>query len=425
MLMAAQRIERIFMRVCVVTEAGYVHGIGGMQEHTSNLVRGLVAAGHEVEVITGPHPDGLTDATYDGGTWHFVDAPTTRPGLPMRNPEWHRRTALRFQQLHDQKPFDVVHSESTSALGLLHRRLHRLVPTVAKFHGNYLGHVRENIRRARTRGDVVREAKSLIWTTGKHFLSRGNWHLFRDCEAMVPSRAQLDDTCRSHLLKRSRVHIVANGIDTDLFAPGSRDEARRELGLGPEPIFVSVGRLNREKGVRHLIAALARVPGDARLLIVGDGEERQALELRVHDEGVADRVTFVGAVQREGVASYLRAADVFVFPTEHPEAAPLVLPEAMSVGLPVVASRVGAIPEVVGDGATALLVPPGDPEALADGMRSLVESPERRRQMSEASRRRILDEFTLERMISRTVDVYEIARRGHASGDGHGSNGRR
>ena len=83
----------------------------------------------------------------------------------------------------------------------------------------------------------------------------------------------------------------------------------------------------------------------------------------------------------------------------------------MSCGLPVVASRVGAIPEVVdGDGERALLVPPGRPDALAAAMGSLAADPELRRRLGEASRQRILDEFTLERMIERTVDVYEIAR---------------
>ena len=132
------------MRVCVVTEAGYVHGIGGMQEHTSNLVRGLVDAGHEVEVITGPHPEGLAETTHEGATWHFVDAPTTMRRLPMRNPEWHR-------QVHGPVPRAAraaavrcrpqrVDERSRSACTAV---LHRPVPIVAKFHGNYLAYARE------------------------------------------------------------------------------------------------------------------------------------------------------------------------------------------------------------------------------------------------------------------------------------------
>ena len=139
------------MRVCVVTEAGYLHGIGGMQEHTSNLVRGLTDAGHEVEVVNGPHPEGVRQTIHDGATWHFVDAPAWRTRVPVRNPAWLRGSASRFLELHHEQPFDVVHSESSCALGLLHRRFDRFVPIVVKFHGNWLGYVRQNASRMRSK----------------------------------------------------------------------------------------------------------------------------------------------------------------------------------------------------------------------------------------------------------------------------------
>ena len=399
------------MRVCVVTEATHLHGIGGMQEHTSNLVRGLVAAGHGVEVLSARHPEGLAETTQDGAIWHFIDVPGWWTRVPMRHPDWLRVSASRFVELHEQRPFDVVHSESTCALGLLQRHLERRIPIVAKFHGNYLGYLREAARRMRDGGHVRREAKGIVWTTGRHVSNRGNWHLFRRCEAMVPSFTQLEDTCRSHLLKRSRVHVVPNGIDATRFAPASRGDVRAELGLGrPGVLFVTVCRLYRGKGVRHALRALARLPGSARLVVVGDGEERASLETLVHELGLADRVTFTGAVPGEAVARYMQASDAFVFPTELPEAAPLVLPEAMGCGLPVVASRVGAIPEMADrNGEGAVLVPPGDVEALAAGMLRLFENPDLRTAMGEASRRRVLEEYTVSRMVDRTVDVYRIA----------------
>ena len=415
------------MRVCIVTVAGYVHGVGGMQEHTGNLLRGLVEAGHEVELITGRHPDGLSQAQHGGGLWHFVDAPTTLKRLPMRNPEWHRRSAALFQQLHAARPFDVVHSESTSALGLLHRNLHHVVPTVAKFHGNYLGYMRETLRRTRAQGRLGHEAKGVVWMTGKHFLTRGNWHRFRDCEAMIPSQTQLEDTCRSHLLKRSRVHVVPNGIDARLFGAGSRRESRDILGLGREPVILTVGRLERGKGVHHALAAVATLPPrhEARLVVVGDGEERGSLERLAADLGLAGRADFVGALPRERVATYLQAADLFVFPTVYPEAAPLALLEAMSCGVPIVASRVGAVPEIVDrDGESGVLVPPHDVEALAAAMRALIDDPERRQAIGDAARGRVLAEFTIEKMIARTLDVYEIALKSHSTGQAPHLSGR-
>jgi glycosyltransferase involved in cell wall biosynthesis len=410
------------LRVCVITVAGYVHGIGGMQDHTSNLVAGLVDGGHDVEVVSTRHPAGVAQAKHRGATWHFVDAPAWSERLPKRHPEWLRRSTAQFRELHEQRSFDVVHSESTSALGLLRDGLHRSVPVVAKFHGNYLTFAREILRQTRVTRDLKRGAKDFVWTTGRHVLTPGNVRLFRACEAMVASRAQLTDTCRSHLLKRSRVHVVPNGIDTERFSPGSRSEARAALGLGSGTVFVSVARIYRGKGVRHAIEALALLSSETRLLVVGDGEEREALERHAREIGLDGRVTFTGAVQPEQVARYLQAADAFVFPTLLPEAAPLTLIQAMSCGLPVVASRVGAIPEIAGNGdGNAFLVPPGDVDALAGAMRDVATSGELRQAMAKSSRRRALDEFTIARMIERTLAVYELVIHAHCtSGKGRG-----
>lgn len=387
-----------------------MHGIGGMQEHTVNLARGLTDSGHEVEVITARHPNGLSREAGDGITWHFVDARATSPRFPMRHPRFHRLSAERFLEIHRQRRFDVVHSESTSALGLLHLDLHKTVPIVAKFHGNYIGHAREMVARARDGGALVRETKGLMWLTARHFLSRGNWYMFRGCEAMVPSLSQLEDTRRSHLLDRARLHVVPNGIDARLFTPGSQADARSALRVGDALLFVCVGRLNREKGVRHALTALASLSDAARLCVVGDGEERGALEAHARRLGVADRVTFVGAVPSRRVAAFLQAADAFVFPTEHPEAAPLVLLQAMGCGLPTVASDVGAIPEITGRKEDcALLVPPGRADALARAMHRLAEDAQLRSAMGRRARERVMTEFTLERMVERTLDVYEIA----------------
>ena len=348
---------------------------------------------------------------HSGALWHFVDASASLARLPMRNPAWHRESARTFVALHAERPFDVVHSESTSALGLLHRRLHRSVPVVAKFHGNYLGFVRAGVRRAVSGGGAIREAKSFAWVTGKHFLTRGNWYAFRQCENMVPSFAQLRDTCISHALKRSRTHVVPNGIDTKVFSPGSREAARARLGLEARPLFLCVGSLYREKGVRHAIRALAMLDHEPRpgLLVVGDGEERPSLEALARDLGIADRVVFAGRQPRDRVVLYMHASDAFVFPTELPEAAPLSLPQAMATGLPAIASRVGAVPEVINRPGNGILVPPGAVGELARAMHQLVNDERRRHELGGAARKRIVEAFTLERMIDRTTAVYDVA----------------
>jgi glycosyltransferase involved in cell wall biosynthesis len=402
------------MRVCIVTVASYAHGIGGMQAHTVDLGRGLVRAGHEVEVITARHPEGETESDYAGFRWHFVDARSRRARLPMRSPDWLRLSAETFERLHHEHPFDVVHSESTSALGLLRLGVQHYVPVAVKFHGNYLGLARAALHRAvSTPGARIREAKHLIWISGQHFVPLDTIYRFRQCEAMVPSRQQLAGTSWSYLLGRSDVHVVPNGVDAALFRPRPQAEARAELGLDGGPILVAAGRLNLEKGFDHALRAAAALspefPG-LRLVIVGSGEERAALDALAADLELGSKAIFVGGQPRERMPLYLSASDVFLFPTERDEAAPLVLPEAMATGTPVVASEMGGIPEVIGpSGEAGVLVSPGDGQALVSAVGRLLRDPIARERMGATARARIVAEYTTERMVERALAVYELA----------------
>ena len=399
------------MRICIVTVASYAHGIGGMQAHSADLCRGLVEAGHEVEVVSARHRDGLTQTEHLGATWHFVDATARRPGRPYRNRDWLRASADAFAELHAARPFDVVHSESTSALGLLRRGVHRNVPVAVKFHGNYLGLAAATIGRGVRESGIgprVREAKHLVWLTAGHVIPP-DFVRFRACEAMVPSRQQLDGTVRSFLLDRARVHVVPNGISVEDFAAPGRDEARKSLGLGTGPILLCVGRLARDKGFATAIEALARLESDARLLVLGSGPERALLEQTARRTGVSDRVDFLGSKPRAEVVHHLAASDVFVFPTERDEAAPLVPLEAMAAGLPVVASDIGGGAELIESGNNGLLVPPASVYSLGGAIDSLLAKDALRRRMGEAARERIVERYTIEAMTRQTAAVYELA----------------
>jgi glycosyltransferase involved in cell wall biosynthesis len=385
-----------------------------MQDHTRALAKGLVAAGHETEIVTTRHPKGLLEEERDGARWHYVDAAHHHPWLPRRDPAWLPSSSETFLDLHRKRPFDVIHSESTSAIGLVRRGIHRLVPLVPKFHGNGIALTRAALARARV-GDTrakVREAKGLVWLFGAWF-QYGHWYRFHSCVWMVASRREFEDTRRESFLDGSLGRVVPNGVDATLFQPRPREEMRTELRLPDGPIFVSVGRLNVEKGMHHAVGALAALGVDApraRLVIVGTGEERERLERLSRSLGVEQRVHFVGGQPHEVVAKYLAAADVFLFPTERGEAAPLVLPQAMACAAPVVASDIGGIPEVVRrSGVNGILVPPGDVLALTDAMRTLVRDESLRRRLGQAARHRILVEYTVERMVEQSLDVYRLA----------------
>jgi glycosyltransferase involved in cell wall biosynthesis len=168
-----------------------------------------------------------------------------------------------------------------------------------------------------------------------------------------------------------------------------------------------IGTLSRHdpvKGLDVLVRAAAKVP-DTSVVVVGPREnERGDLEALAAEVGVSDRLHFVGWTDRP--RDYLPSFDVFAVPSRY-DASPLALLEAMAAGLPVVATRVGGIPEIVIAGETALLVPPDDPDALAGALRTLVADPALRERMGTAGRRRWLAEFSYEQMIAKFEAIFD------------------
>jgi glycosyltransferase involved in cell wall biosynthesis len=213
----------------------------------------------------------------------------------------------------------------------------------------------------------------------------------------------------------ARVEVIPNGVDVDGVAAtrGGELGLRSELGVpAGVPLVGEVGRLCAMKGQRELIEAIALVPGAWVVLVGADIEQggRYEAELRTaaSEAGVADRVVFAGF--RPDASDLIGAFDVLALPS-WTEGMPLVTLEAMARGVPVVATAVGGIPEVVVDGTTGLLVPLRDPQALAAALRALTDDPARARVMGEAGRARVHERFRAADSIARTLEVYdELAR---------------
>lgn len=167
---------------------------------------------------------------------------------------------------------------------------------------------------------------------------------------------------------RARIFVIPNGVDAGFFTTVDRRDARRRLGL-PEagPLIVSVASLEPAKGHEEMVRALARLPERVRLVIIGvdvpGGYRRRLVEL-IEQLGLSGRVSVLPAQPRDGIALYLNAADVTAL-ASHSEGCPNVVIEALACGTPVVATAVGAVPELVRPGETGLIVPPKDPDALA------------------------------------------------------------
>lgn len=209
-------------------------------------------------------------------------------------------------------------------------------------------------------------------------------------------------------LSDDRVVTIHNGIEIGRFqsTPDVGTAARSDLGIPPDvPLAVTVAVLRPPKGIDDMLAAMPEVlecQPDLHYLIVGEGPARHDLERLVSEHGLDERVIFAG--NRSDVPRMLAAADVFVLPS-HTEALPTAVAEAMAAGLPVVATRVGGIPEMV-DRKTGILVEPGDQHGLALAVGDILAEPDRGRELGERGAQRAEQDFDIRRQTRRLVDEY-------------------
>jgi glycosyltransferase involved in cell wall biosynthesis len=231
-----------------------------------------------------------------------------------------------------------------------------------------------------------------------------------DRVAAVSESARLIEVSRARV-SPEKVVVIPNGVDPGAYGaptPETRAAVRRSLGLPPETTLLGfVGRLHPVKGVDDLLRAarpvLNRFP-TARILVVGDGEDRARLERLSSEVGVTSGVLFLG--ERTDVAFLLGGLDVFVMPSRE-EGMPNAVLEAMAAGVPVVATTTGGTAELVVHGSSGLLVTPGDVEGLSSAMASLVEDRFLSERLAAAARARAAAAFSIEETVRRTEALYE------------------
>ena len=210
-----------------------------------------------------------------------------------------------------------------------------------------------------------------------------------------------------------RVVSIPTGIDLARFLPGERAAARAALGLpAADPIVGIVATLRSWKGHRYLLEALAAMARkDVRLVIVGDGPQRGALEARAAELGIAARVRFAG--NQDDVAPWMQAFDLFCLPSYANEGVPQALMQAMACGLAVVSTPVGSIDEIVVDGETGVLVPPEDAIRLRESIERLLGDEGERRALGTRAAQAARERFGEARMVERMVAVFRQAAARH------------
>lgn len=229
----------------------------------------------------------------------------------------------------------------------------------------------------------------------------------REFDAVAAVSNPLGRELRESGLASGKVHVVRNAWSNSAEILG-RGEARKLLGLPADGFVVGwVGRVSREKGPDVLLSSLPEIEiPRLQVSIIGTGRERPALERRVMELGLESVVSFHGLIP--DAAELYRAFDVFVL-SSRTEGTPISLFEAIGAGIPVVATKVGGVPDVVRHGEDGLLVPPEDPAALAGAVRSVYEDPSAAQERASSARRRLQREFGPEPWLDRYEEMYARA----------------
>ena len=288
----------------------------------------------------------------------------------------------------------------------LYRLFRRERPDIVHTHS--WGTVCEGLLAARLAGvPAVIHGEHGTLQTRAHQVRAQRWAWRRVGRLLSVSSRLADRMAHEVGISRDRVTVIRNGVDLSRFAPASRANARRTLGLPQTAVVLgAVGRLVEVKDHPLLLEAMAPLASEGlrcTVVIAGDGPLRPLLERRIQELGLADTVRLLG--HRPDIQNVFSALDVFVLPSRSEGMSNTIL-EAMASSLPVVATDVGGADEMVLNGETGVLVPPRNPAALTAALRDLAADTNRREAMGRAGRLRIERQFSLETMVNEYQQMY-------------------
>ena len=369
--------------------------MGGPALHVAYLTAGLAKRGYDTTLVAGSLARGEDSMAFvaDGLGLDVVRIDELgREISPLRD----LRATFRLARLIRRERPQILHTHTAKA------------GTVGRVAALLAGSRRPPIIVHTFHGHVLRGYFGPVRTWFFRALER--WLAARTTALIAVSPQVRDDLVSLGVAARDRFVVVRLGIELDeRVAPGqdSREESRRYLGIPAERFAVGwIGRMTAVKRTDDVLAAFKRLHDegvDAVLCMVGDGPDRTQLEQRAHELGVIRNTVFLG--YQEDVAPFYAAFDVLVLPSSN-EGTPVSAIEALAAGRPVVATRVGGVPDVVRDGEDGFLVETGDTVELADRLAQLARDPALRERMGEQGRARVLPRYAVDRLVEDVDRLY-------------------
>jgi N-acetyl-alpha-D-glucosaminyl L-malate synthase BshA len=376
--------------------------VGGSGVVATELAHALAVRGHEVHLVSSELPFRWRSAVR-GLSFERVLA----PDYPLfREPQYLLALANTLVRVSHERKLDVLHAHyavpHATAAYLAHRilagRYDRAPRTVTTLHGTDITLVGSDPSYAGVVSFSIEQSDGVT----------------------AVSRSLRDDTIRSLGIRRD-VRVIPNFLDCELYQR-QPDTPIREgwCAGGREALILHVSNFRPVKRVGQVLDVFARIRGEvpAKLVLIGDGPDRPALEHRSGAEGFGDSVEFVG--EQLDLVPWLSAADLFLLPSAQ-ESFGMAALEAMACEVPVVATRVGGLPELIDDGVTGFLCEPDDVDAMAACGLSVLTNPARRAAIGQAARRRARTDFCIDAIVPRYEGYYEEVLAQAAAGPASGS----
>ncbi len=406
------------MKICLLTYRGNMY-CGGQGIYVYYLAKALNTLGHEVHVMSGPPypsvPDGVRLHKIDGLNLYetdglsslknplqlfqplnFYEVVATHLGMFPEICTFSMRAYMRLRSLVSQERFDVIHDNQTLGYGMLMAR-GLGIPVVATIHHPIFIDMKADLAQAKRLWSKFRRTMFYSFLIMQHFVAK------RMDRVITVSQISAKDTMRVLKLPEYKVRVVPNGIDINVFKNSNHTPKE------PNSIVMVGNTEDRKKGVVFLLKAIKLLQEnvDVKLSIVDrHGDYTKYAPKLVAEHGLGDRVTFTGRLSVDELVKRYSVSEIAVTASVY-EGFGLPCAEAMSCGTPVIATRAGALPEIVGSDGAGILVPPEDPVALSEAIKRLFGDESLRQRMGKAARKRIEESFSWEVAARKTLKVYE------------------
>lgn len=374
------------LNVAMVVES--FHSTGGIERRTSELVRGLASAGHQVHVYANRR---MADP-FDGLVkFHYI------PMLKLSSRMKPLSFAWACSMLIPKSAHDLIHTQ----VRIFRYHVATLGIGCHQAYLNAMGSDPSTKRREAFHRTVLEIERKML--AQERFAAGG--------KIITNSHRCKSEFIQYYGIPSDSIAVIHNGVDQEAFSPLQRPdlgpEVRKSLGVSPdEPVILFVGTGFERKGLDTLIRALGtlRSRSRARLIVVGRGD-RDACSALAAAHGVEDRLLWVPRSDSSEMAGYYAAADIFVLPTRYDPFANSTM-EALASGLPVITTTVNGVSEILRDNESALLVEPDDAAAISDRLSALVEDGGLRERLG-ASGRRAVEPYTWQQTTEKTLALYQ------------------